>query len=98
MFKQEDIYEYLMEFDAVNGLDQIWEGLAAKFYLDATSNDEHKLFDVIEKGKQHNITVPNSEMLEGWRFIKEYVEGKVSTPEELEKLINEYGHRTTTSS
>lgn len=94
MLKKSDIYEHLMEFDDI---DQIWEGLAAKFYLEATEDDADKLSDIIEKGKSRNVIVPNQEMLDGWRFIKENIEGMVGTPEELiEKLIH-HGHRTTTS-
>lgn len=95
MFRKDELYEYLMEADTE--LDQIWEGLAAKFYVEADSNDSNKLSDIAEKAKANNIIFPDPEMVSAWRFIKEHVEGKVTSTGEFEKLVNAYGLTTTTS-
>lgn len=98
MFNRQELYEYLMEYDPTPDSDPIWQALATKFYIETENTESDKLFDIIEKSKQYNINVPDPEMAQGWQFIKEHVEGKITTPEELEKLVNEYGYTTITSS
>lgn len=91
MFKFNELYEWLMEEPLDEEGDRmIWEGLATKFYMEFGNVDPNKLFDVTEKAKSHGVTIPNEEMKTGWLFIKEFVEGKNLTPQELEKLADEY--------
>lgn len=98
MFNRQELYEYLMEYDPTPNEDAIWQALATKFYIETENTQSNKLFDIIQKSKQYNINVPDHEMADGWRFIKEHVEGKITTPEELEKLVTKHGYTTITSS
>ena len=98
MFNKEDLYEFLMEINPDNQSDQmIWVALATKLYLDTSDKESNKLFDVMEKAKRYNLIIPDDESAKGWNFIKDHVEGKISTPEELEKLVIEHGFTATTS-
>ncbi len=91
MFKLNELYEWLMQEPLDSEGDRmIWEGLATKFYIEFGSADENKLFDVVEKAKKHGLDLPNQEMAKGWEFIKKFVDGKNLTPQELEKLGDEY--------
>lgn len=98
MFSNIELYEYLMEFEPENESDRmIWQGLATKLHIEITDSNSNKLFDVMEKAKRHDILVPEPEMAAAWRFIKEHVEGKITSPEELEKLVLDYGLGTIAS-
>lgn len=98
MFSKSELYESIMEFEPETESDKmIWQGLATKLYIDTEDKNSNKLFDVMEKAKRHNIIVPEPEMAAAWRFIKEHVEGKISSPEELEKLVLDYGLTTIAS-
>lgn len=98
MFNRQELYEYLMGYDPTPDDDPVWQAMATKYYIETQDAQSDKLFDIIEKSKKYNINVPDPEMAQGWQFIKDHVEGKITTPEELEKLVNEYGYTTITSS
>ena len=87
-----------MGYDPSPDSDPVWQALATKFYIETDNPESDKLFDIVERAKAYNIIVPDPEMARGWEFIKEHVDGKITTPDELEKLVNEYGYRTITSS
>jgi len=91
MFKLNELYEWLMEEPLDSEGDRmIWEGLATKFYIEFGEVDSNKLFDIVEKAKNYGLELPNQEMVKGWEFISQFVDGKILTPEELEKLGDEY--------
>lgn len=91
MFKLNELYEWLMEEPLEKEGDRmIWEGLATKFYIEFGKVDSNKLFDVVQKAKNYGLELPNQEMAKGWEFISQFVDGKILTPEELEKLGDEY--------
>jgi len=91
MFKLNDLYEWLMEEPLESEGDRmVWEGLATKFYIEFGEIDPNKLFDVVQKAKNYGLELPNEEMAKGWKFISQFIDGKIVTPEELEKLGDEY--------
>lgn len=97
MFNINDIYDYLMEFTPESeGDSQIWQGLATKLYMDITDKSSNKLFDVMQKAKNLNINVPDEEMQSAWQFLKDN-QSKISSPEDLEKIVLEYGFGRSTS-
>jgi hypothetical protein len=97
MFNATELYEYLIEFDPITESDKmIWQGLATKLWLDLKDENSNKMFDVIEKAQRYEIIVPEPEMVSTWQFLKDN-QSKISSPEDLEKLVLEYGLTTTTS-
>lgn len=102
MFNESELYEWLMSLNPDTVGDKImWEGMATKMWMEYNDTNSNKLFDVMEKAKNYEITIPNVEMQETWQFIKDNIEGKVFDLEEFERIANGYtrttGAKSTTS-
>jgi hypothetical protein len=97
MFNGIELYEYLMEFEATSDSDKtFWQALATKFYIETSDPNSSKLFDVMTKSERYKVLIPDVEMASAWNFIKEN-QSKLKSPEDLEKLVIEYGFATITS-
>lgn len=102
MFKETELYEWLMTLSPDTPGDRVmWEGLATKMWMECEDKSSNILFDVMEKAKNYEITIPNVEMQKTWQFIKDNIEGKVFDLEEFERIANGYtrttGAKSTTS-